>query len=228
MRDWIAVVRERLPEAGLPSAQRDETIRELAGHLEEFYEEQLAKGVSDEDSLDHALSQVTNWRGLARKIERAKRTEGKMNQRTRSFWLPAFITLTAAVLFEAILAQISYGPKMISGHPNMMLVIWPAWLAGQPFLGAIGAYMSRRAGGTRFARLAAGLSPMIIAFAVISVAYIAGLIDGTLHARIDQGHFALDSTAKFVLGVIVIPGLAMLLGTLPFLRSADAKLAAEG
>src|SRR5580704_4724165 len=144
----------------MASSQRDEIVAELAGHLEEAYEEQRARGMSDAKALNHALGQVPNWRGLSRKIERAKRTEGKMNQRTRTFWLPAFITVTAWVLFEAILAQTSYGPRMISGHPNMMLVIGPIWLAGQPFLGAIGAYASRRAGGTRFTRLAAGLFPM--------------------------------------------------------------------
>src|SRR5271163_4619217 len=162
MRDWSALVRERLPEAGLPAAQREEIVSELAGHLEDLYVEQCAQGMFDAEALNHALGQVTDWPKLARKIERAKRTEGIMNQRTRTFWLPAFITLTAWVLFEAILAQTSYGPKMILGHPNMMLVVGPIWLAGQPFLGAIGAYASRRAGGTRFARLAAGLFPMII------------------------------------------------------------------
>ena len=225
MRDWSAVVRERLPEAGLSSAQRDEIIVEIAGHLEEFYEEQLAQGVSDEESLDHALSQVTNWGDLARRIERAKRTEEKMNQRTRTFWLPAFITLTAWVLFEAILAQTSYGPRMISGHPNMMLVVGPIWLAGQPFVGAIGAYASRRAGGTRFTRLAAGLFPMIITFVGICAAYILILI-AFLHGRIDQGYFVVGSVAKFALGIVVVPGLAMLLGTLPFLRSPHPEVVA--
>lgn len=226
MRDWSALVRERLPEAGLPHAQREEIISELAGHLEECYEEQRMGGLSKAEALDNALGQVADWRDLSRKIERAKRTEGKMNQNTRSFWLPAFITLTAAVLFEAILAQTSYGPRMISGHPKMMLVIWPAWVAGQPFLGAIGAYMSQRAGGTRFARLAAGLFPMIITLAGMSAAYIASLVDGILHGRIDQGHFVLASLPKIALGVIVIPGVALFLGTLPFLKSPDRKVLA--
>jgi hypothetical protein len=209
-------------------AVQDEIVAELAGHLEEFYEEQRMEGLPEAEALDHALGQVADWRDLSRKIERAKRTEGTMNQRTRSFWLPAFITMTAWVLFEAILAQTSYGPKMISGHPRMMLVIWPAWVAGQPFLGAIGAYMSRRGGGTRFARLAAGLFPMIITFVGVSAAYIASLVDGMLHGRIDQGHIALASLAKIALGVIVIPGVALFLGTLPFLRSENAKVFVEG
>ncbi len=211
----------------MASSQRDEIVAELAGHLEEFYEEQRAQGMSDVEAFNYALAQVTDWPKLARKIERAKRTEGKMNQRTRSFWLPAFITVTAAVLFEAILAQTSYGPRMISGHPRMMLVVGPIWLAGQPFLGAIGAYTSRRGGGTGLARLAAGLFPMIIMFAGMSAAYIAILVDGMLHGRIDQGHFVPVSVAKLALGGVVIPGLAMLLGTLPFLRSEKARVLAE-
>jgi hypothetical protein len=223
VRDWNALVREHLPKAGMASSQRDEIVAELAGHLEEFYEEQCAQGISDAEALNLALAQVTDWPKLARKIERAKRTEGKLNQRTRTFWLPAFITLTAWVFFEAILAQTSYGPRMISGHPNMMLVVGPIWLAGQPFLGAIGAYASRRAGGTRSARLAAGLFPAIVTFVGICAAYILVLV-AILHGRIDEGHSVPISVAKLALGGVVIPGLAMFLGTLPFLKSPDQKI----
>jgi hypothetical protein len=227
VRDWNALVRERLADAALPRLQRGEIVAELAGHLEEFYEEQCERGIPETEALNYALGQVTDWPKLARKIERAKRPEGKMNQNTRSFWLPAFITLTAWVLFEALLAQTSYGPRMVSAHSNMMLVIWPVWVVGQPFLGAIGAYMSRRAGGTRFARLAAGLFPMIITVVGIAAAYVATLIDGMLHGRNDESHIVLVSVAKFALGVVIIPGLALLLGTLPFLRSEKARVFVE-
>jgi hypothetical protein len=226
VRDWNALVREHLPKVGIASSQREEIVAEIAGHLEEFYEGQCVQGMSDVEAFNYALAQVTDWPKLARKIERARRTEGKMNQSTRTFWLPAFITVTAWVLFEAILAQTSYGPRMISGHPNMMLVVGPIWLAGQPLLGAIGAYASRRAGGTRSARLAAGLFPAIVTFAGICAAYILVLI-AILHGRIDQGHFVPVSVAKLALGGVVIPGLAMLLGTLPFLRPEKARVLAE-
>ena len=148
-----------------------------------------------------------------------------MNQRTRTFWLPAFITISAWVLFEAILAQTSYGPRMIVGHPKMMLLIWPVWLAGQPFLGAIGAYASRRAGGTRAARLAAGLFPMFVTFAGMSAACLLILI-AILHGRI-PGHIDLVSAGRIALGVIIIPGLALFVGTLPFLRSASRSAVTE-
>lgn len=226
MRDWNALVRDRLPEARLHSPQRNEIVAELAGHLEEFYDDQIGRGVSETQALNDALAQVSNWPDLARKIERAKRTEGMMNQRTRSFWLPAFITLTAWVLFEAILAQTSYGPRMILGHPKMMDFIWPIWLAGQPFLGAIGAYTSRRAGGTRFARLAAGLFPMVITFVGMAAGYVLILI-AWMRGRIDLGHIDLASAERLALGIIILPGLALLLGTLPFLRSDPARVLAE-
>jgi hypothetical protein len=206
-------------------SQREEIVAELAGHLEEIYEEHCAQRIREAEALNYALGQVADWPKLARKIERAKRTEGKMNQNTRSFWLPAFITLTAAVFVQAILAQTSYEPKMILGHPRMMLVIWPVWLAVQPILGAVGAYTSRRGGGTRLARLAAGLFPMIIMFAGMSAAYIAILVDGMLQGRIDWGHIDLVSTERIAL-LIAIEGLALLLGTLPFLKSPDPKILA--
>jgi hypothetical protein len=221
--DWGALVRERLPEADLPSAQRDEIIAEIAGHLEEFYEEQRTLGLSDADALNHALGQVADWREFARKIERAKREEGIMNQRTKSFWLPSLINLTAAVALLAILAQAGYQTKMILAYPKLMLVIYPLWLAGQPLLGAIGAYASRRGGGTRLARLASGLFPTIVLAVAMCAVYLASLIGGILHGRIDDGHFVLALIGKDALGVIVIPGLALLLGTLPFLRSSETK-----
>ena len=46
MPDWKALVRGRIGSLDLPQAARDEVIAELAAHLEDIYEEQVAAGAA--------------------------------------------------------------------------------------------------------------------------------------------------------------------------------------
>jgi hypothetical protein len=224
MPDWNALVRERLPKAGLSSAQHEEIVAELAGHLEEFYEHQHEQGACDESAFKTALAQIDNWRDLAHKIRRAKRKDNEMNQRTKTFWLPGMISLLAACAFMAIIVRFIEQPRILASHPQLMLVLYPAWLAVQPILGAIGAYSSRRAGGTRLARVTASLFPSIAFVGMLLAILAANMIQRTLHVRYDVLSGVM--LAKVVFVGMVVPALALLLGALPFLRSPQSEVAA--
>jgi hypothetical protein len=61
MPDWEALVRERLSGIALESEQRSEVIAELAGHLEESFEQLRRQGMPEEAAVDRIISQVENW-----------------------------------------------------------------------------------------------------------------------------------------------------------------------
>lgn len=140
-----------------------------------------------------------------------------MNERTRTFWLPAFASITAACILGAVVAQLSYVPRVILLRSGTMMLVYPLWLFGQLFPGAVGAYFSRRAGGNRLTRLMTGLFPAIVMLAVISIVMLMRMLTQGRHdlGRVDG---AMISRAMVI--VVLLPAVALLLGTLPFLRES--------
>ena len=137
-----------------------------------------------------------------------------MNRRTHTLWIPALITFFGASLSLAVCQFFGPQPHIVSiGKAWFWLYWW--WLATLPIFGAVGAYLSRRAHGTPFARLAAGLFPSLVMFVVLCVLFPWGLvIDGFDFLRLVG--FGLGA-----LNWIVIPGIASLLGALPFLFESN-------
>jgi hypothetical protein len=60
VRDWNALVRERLSGRDLADAHQTEVIAELGAHLEDLYEEQRELGVNEIDAIRRALDEVTD------------------------------------------------------------------------------------------------------------------------------------------------------------------------
>lgn len=101
-----------------------------------------------------------------------------------------------------------------------MLLYWP-WLAGLPILGAIGAHLSRRAQGPIHARLIPGLFPALAMLITMSLILPWGLaIDGFSFLRLV--YFAIGLT-----NWVAIPGAALLVGALPFLRGSNRATPAQ-
>src|SRR5712691_8727872 len=96
MPNWNSIVHERLRHLGLGAEQRKEVVAELAGHLEDSYEQFRAQGIEGPEALRLTLKEHTDWQKLARKIGSAKHKEGVMNNRTKTLWLPGLVSLTAA------------------------------------------------------------------------------------------------------------------------------------
>lgn len=211
MPDWSAVVGDRLLLLDLPAKERQEVVTELAAHLEDLYEEEMRKGLSEPEARENVTSELVRWRKLARDIHSAKRTEGIMNARTRQLWLPGLVSLATSMFFLMILIQISMQPRYLGRSPLQMVLV--PWLALLPLCGAGGAYLSRRGGGYRWTRLAAGLFPTILLFILCSILVVTHLIVPA-QPRLWYGSLAL------ALG-IVLPSASLLLGALPFLRSRE-------
>src|SRR5271167_2625091 len=99
MPDWNPLIAEWLGHLALAQEMREEVVDELATHLEEHYQELRAEGESDSEAVSVALSQVVDWNALGREIIEAKNAEERMNDRTKQFWLPGLVTLTATMLW---------------------------------------------------------------------------------------------------------------------------------
>jgi len=151
-----------------------------------------------------------------------------LNQRTRRFWLPGFVSLSAAILF-LFAADIVYDPFLfftqVSLHPQDLLrwnsgspgLFYLVWLFAQVAFGALGALFSARLGGSRTARIAAGALP-----AIVIVGTHAALVPVT--NRIAGEAFTAPLPAYLASAMLVwvaVPAVAVLGGALPFLRESN-------
>ena len=218
MRDWKKEVRDHVGSLKLSADAREEVIAELATHLEEVYEEAHSQGLSDSAALEQALQEVEDWRVLARKIGRVK--EDFMNDRTSGLWLPAVITFLGASASLTLTQFLGMQPRML-WFDKLVMPFYLPWLATLPIFGALGAFLSKRAHGATWTRLAASLSPALIMLIVICLVLSWGLAINGVHSL---------TIAGFGLGLInwvAIPGCALLAGAVPFLREPGSGMRPE-
>lgn len=221
MRDWVAIVREHLNELRLPAEQEQEVISEMAAHLEDLYEDHLRNGVSDAEAFRYSFEEATGLRTTRREIRRAKCKEELMNSRTKSVWLPGLATLTAASISLMLLQQFAYLHPKIWWKDGGALVVDLPWLLLLPLCGALGAYLSGRAGGQRLASLVAGLFPSIVMFAVFCVLIPVGVL-------VERNQFMIHHPTYFTLALVnwtVVPGVLLFIGvSAVWVTSADRQL----
>jgi len=200
MPDWNALICERIGyvfEAAV--------VSELAVHLEEVYEEARAQGLSHTASKERALQEVGDWHVLATQIRLAK-GEDFMNRRIRSLWVPALVTFFGASGSLAACQFFGLQPHYVLLGNAWVSVYW-WWLATLPIFGAVGAYLSLRSDGSPSARVAASLSPSLFVLTVMCVILAIGGLDLLRCLGVGLG----------AVGWVVIPGIASLVGALPFL-----------
>jgi hypothetical protein len=165
MPDWEAIVRSHLAGLVLAPEERSEVIEELAAHLEETCAELCEQGISEEAGVRLALSQVTDWQDLRRRIQIAKTKEKIMTNRVTQFWVPALVTLFLAMVLLPIIQMIGPKPWMPAseGHLRMtpVAVVYLSWLLTLPLIGAMGAYLSNRAGGSQRAVFSSIVFPVL-------------------------------------------------------------------
>jgi hypothetical protein len=237
MPDWEALVSARLGPVDGDERQRAEIIGELAGHLEDVYLQIRTQGLAESAAVQETLAQVADWEELARRIRLAKREEGIMNERAKGYWLPGLVCFTASMVLLMALQlsfpiQLPLYPKSCLTPPEVGLThslcgLWDTqmnpytvavpymlWLLAQPIFGALGAYLSRRGGGERRARMVAGVFPaLMFLFALGAVGVIA--VFG------ERNRFVLEHPIYFATMIfpwVILPSLALALGAVPFLR----------
>lgn len=224
MRDWNVLVRERLNGRGLTDAQQDEVAAELAAHLEDLYEHERNLGATEAEAIFRALNEVDNWRQLSRDISRTRKMEGQMNYRTRSLWLPGLATLTVAMGALAIIMghrtnRFYFEPRVYWYGSMAVVQIYLPWLAILPLIGGLGAYLSRLAGGNLKTRLAAATFPALVTLALFCPGIVVAAV--TQH----RSSWPILPVAFLVMASnwVLLPGVALTLGALPFLRDAASQ-----
>ena len=168
--------------------------------------------------MARALAHVPDWTELARTVARADQ-EQMMTTDTKTLWLPGTSMLCASGLVLIGMTQLvssSMWAYLLSRGP---LFVQLPWLLSYVVFGAIGAYWSRQAGGGMKARLTAGMFPLALNVVVTTIAFIGALVTDA------RGPASAGSGAEWgiVLAFVVVPGAALALGTLPFLRDRDGR-----
>ena len=225
--DWREEASRRLADSRLSTAEREEVSRELAGYLEDLCSDAPAHGLDDSAATRKAAAELHEDKHLGTKLYLARR-EGNMNDRTKQLWLPALTILLASIallaFFEFAGFHAYYGVLWLRGPVRLGAGFWRfsiynSWLFVLPFLGAAGAYWSRRAGSGRGMQAVVGFSPLLVFLAAfVAMVHFSFALDGVPPAKT-----LIPALAIAALRWVVIPGVALLLGILPALRGSGSR-----
>jgi hypothetical protein len=214
MPDWDALVRERLAGISLEPQELGEVIAELAGHLEETFEQVRRQGFPEEAAVERALSQVENWQSLRRNIQIVRSKESIMTNRVRQLWMPGFLTLLLSMVLLMVIQFIGPKPLIVSAHGWRMIapvaVIYVPWLLSLLPIGAMGAYLTGRAGASQRAIFLSSVFPVLPYFVLFLIAFPVSVIldDHVAH------NVMLSALLIGLIAWVLVPGTALLAGGL--------------
>lgn len=217
MPDWQRLARERLDECGLSAAQQSEVVVELASHLEDHFDQEQGLGIDGPTAIKRTLDEVADWRQLSRRIRRSRQQEGQMNYRTKALWLPGLASLAATMGALTVITMINLKPRIFMYGSLAFVQMYVRLLVVLPAVGALGAYLSRRANGDFKVRLAAASFPASV---ILSLFCPAIIVAGVLEHHLTWGVLPV-AFAVMVFIWILIPCACLLLGALPFLRNSQ-------
>ena len=217
MPDWQELVRQRLSGLSLDATEKDEVHAELAAHLEETYEGLVKEGEAEPAAVQRVLSLAGDWGDLRRRIQMAREKGSNMTNRVRQLWLPGFLTLFTSMMLLMIIEFFGPRPRIVQLRGWSMIapvmVVYVPWLLALLLIGAMGAYLSHRAGASQRVVLLSILFPVL--------PYFCFCVIGFPMALILEEHFAHSILASAILmgfvAWVLLPGTALLAGGLPTL-----------
>ena len=134
-----------------------------------------------------------------------------MTNRVRQLWLPALLTFTVSMALVELGQKLGPRPLFLKlGDGIPFLQFYPGWLFTLPLAGAIGAFLSKRAGGSLRMALASSVFP-VLPYAVVFLLAIIGFVMGGNH------YIASRAVLWMAIGWVLVPGVALLAGGLPTL-----------
>jgi hypothetical protein len=135
------------------------------------------------------------------------------NDRIKGLWLSVTVTWLGTILSLMVLDRADH-PSLVLRRPIPVTFLSP-WLATLILVGAAGAYLAQRAAAPRRTRLLVATSPALLLSIVMLL---------LLPWRFAEGYpWALTFFAIDAENWAVVPGLALLLGALPFLWHGSAS-----
>ena len=194
MPDWQELVRQRLSGLKLDAAEREEVQTELAAHLGESYERFCKQGLVEKEAVSRTLEQVLDWQELQRQILAAKRREYPMKERTKQLWIPGFLILILSMILLVLLQKAGLWPRLV-GRGSTEVLFYGPWLASLPFFGALAAYISSRAGGSRPTVLLASVFPVLALTTAFLLMFPIGLMLELLTGKRFDDFFSIATTA---------------------------------
>jgi len=239
MPDWQKLVSERLWNLALESKECREVIEELAAHLEESYERFRKEGLAEHEAVHQTLAQVTDWSNLGWKIGSARSRKDTMTNRVTQLWLPGLLTFVLSTGIFALFEIFQAKAWVVARSSNMPLLVFHfPWLLSLPVVGALGAYLSWRAGGSRSAMLSSTVFPVLPLLASILVWLPFSLFFYFSRNNFDfvplyqNGSVGRNSApmAGFMalIGFVLVPALALLAGGLPTQLYFSRRLTSRG
>jgi hypothetical protein len=215
MRDWEAIVEQHLSGLALEPAEKSEVIAQLAGHLAETCEELRRQGTKEEEAVRRTLSQIEDWQKLSRLIQTARTKENAMTNRVKQFWIPALVTMLLTMGLLMLIQIFGPNPWTVSRKSGWTLVapvavIYLPWLLSLPAIGAMGAYLSNRAGGSRRTVFSSIVFPVLpyLAFFLLALPVMAIFNDRLAH------NIMFGALFVGLFAWVVAPGAALLAGGL--------------
>lgn len=212
MHEWQDVIRKKAAGVAMSPRQCEELVAELANHLEDLHAALLASGVAEPEASTQCLKQLNDI-PIAVFARRSQIWEDAMNQRSRTLWLPGLVTLTIACVSLMVMQLFAFSRPRVYWVDGVNVEVGVLWLLSLVPCGALGTYMSCRAGGTRWNSILASLFPSLTMLGVFCVVLpIAIFIERNTYVIHHLGPFGLA-----LLAWTIVPGVPSLLGALPVL-----------
>jgi len=145
-----------------------------------------------------------------------------MNTRARRLWAPVLFTFLISALVQAVALRVPQSPLWVLFTRNgVSIVLAPLWMLALPFIGALGAWLSLRAGGNTRDRLLAALGPAWLMGGITTL--------GVPLSMVIERHFSLSikltAYIVYMIAWCLVPAVLLALGALPWLGRKAAMRA---
>lgn len=224
MPDWQELVRQRLAGLALDPAERDEIRAELAAHLEDAYEAMLRDGINNSEAAKRTLCLANDWQDLQRKISVARGGKDTMTNRVTQLWLPGLAAFVLSGGILALMQILRLKAWVLTKNGDLTAVLYVWWLILLPLTGAVGAYLSWRAGGSERAILLSIVFPVLPFLASILVVLPVSLIFDRFIAH----NIGPMSLIFALFGWVLVPAAALLAGGLTTQHFLSRRSSVDG
>jgi hypothetical protein len=150
---------------------------------------------------------------LRERIEREK--QDAMNMRVRQLWAPVLSTCLISVSVQFVALRVPQLPPWVFFTRNgVSIVVAPLWMLALPFIGALGAWLSLRAGGNTRDRLLTALGPAWLMGGIMTL----GVLLLMVIERPFRPSVKLTAYIAYMVAQCLVPAVLLALGALPWLR----------
>jgi hypothetical protein len=180
----------------------------------------------EQAALREAYARIGDWDKLKRQIQKARQRENPMTPRTGQLWLPSLATLLVSMIMLPILERMGLNPHFLFLHgprgQEHAFPVYTVWLMLLPFVGALGAYLSSRAGGTRRVIIVSGIFPALAFFVVLLLVLpFMGFLEHGLEVNARSVFHSLTDEPFGRLGVmagwVLVPAVSLMIGVQAYL-----------